>query len=180
MYKKLEECVNTVIFKNPYDNESAVFDLSFLNGSNIINKTVTIEQNIHGFQVGDVLYFDLVNKKFAKAMAINTAESEACGVVSDASDINRFSMLCKGNIKTKRYDFEIGTELYLSESSPGKLITGPLMFAKKIAEKTGNGIYVNIQRGFKIDPSDNYDDSQFSLEPYTKEELDIIIKNIRG
>ena len=55
MYKKLKECVNTVIFKNPYDTESAVFDLSFLNGSNIINKTVTIEQNIHGFQTGDVI-----------------------------------------------------------------------------------------------------------------------------
>ena len=164
---------NSTIYKNPQDQH--IFDLSQIGILNHENKTIEINQQNHYFQVTDVLYYDIKNHKFAKALARNTIESEVCGVVSEIIDVNNFVIITNGEIKTTRYTFNPGTILYLSDVNAGKLVSiQPHSVIKQIAIQDTNGIIINIQRGLKTTSTS----SSENLEPYTKEELDEIIKNV--
>lgn len=164
---------NSIIFKNPHDQY--LFDLSILGTIIHENKTIEINQQNHYFQVGDVLYYNVKTQMFAKAIAVNNIESEACGVVSKIIDKDNFIILSKGEIETDRYTFNIDTPLYLSSANPGKLVSiEPQDVIKQIATQTINGIMIDIQRGYRtLNPSFIEE-----LESYTQEELDEIIKNI--
>ena len=165
---------NSTIFKNPYEQE--IHDFSFVGTYKTIDKTIQIEQQNHGFQVSDVLFYNIKLKKFDKALAINAIESEVCGIVSKVLGINTFQIITEGFLETDRYNFPIDTPLYLSESTPGKLMSiAPINVVKQVATQTTNGIMLDIRRGYKIS-EDEYTDEE--LEVYTKEELDEIIANI--
>ena len=165
---------NSIIYKNPQDQH--LFDLSYLGILNHERKTIEINQQNHYFQIGDVLYYDIKNHKFAKAIAKNSIESEVCGVVSEIIDIDNFVIITNGKIQTTRYNFEIGTSLYLSNAHEGKLVSiEPNNIVKQVATQIPNGIMINIQRGYKIS---NTESGSETLEPYTQTELDEIIKNI--
>lgn len=170
----IEKKNNSVIFKNPYDK--CLIDLSYLGTLEHIDKDILLHQENHYFQIGDVLYYNLAENKFAKAIANNSIESEVCGVVSGVTDEHNFSIKTQGFIETDRYGFDDGTNLYLSESSSGKLISieGSII-VKQIATQAPNGIIVNIQRGYK---TDNPSGQDTDYELYTKSELDEIIKNV--
>lgn len=164
---------NSIIFKNPQDQ--TLFDLSYIGTMIIESKTIEINQQEHYFQIGDILCYNIKTNLFAKAIAINNIESEVCGAVLDIIDKDNFIMITKGEIETSRYTFDEGTKLYLSDVYPGKLVSiGPQDIVKEIATQTTNGILLNIQRGYRVNDSS----SSGELEPYTKEELDEIIKNI--
>ena len=165
---------NSTIFKNPQDQH--LFDLSYLGVLTHERKTIEINQQNHYFQIGDVLYYDIKNHKFNKAIAKNSMESEVCGVVSEIIDIDNFVMITSGEIKTTRYTFDPGTILYLSDAHEGKLVSiEPNYTIKQIATQLSDGIMIDIQRGYRTPIT--YDSSD-SLESYTKTELDEIIKNI--
>ena len=165
---------NSIIYKNPQDQH--LFDLSYLGILNHERKTIEINQQNHYFQIGDVLYYDIKNHKFAKALARNTIESEVCGVVSEIIDVNNFVIITNGEIKTTRYTFNPGTILYLSDAHEGKLVSiQPSYTIKQIATQLSDGIMIDIQRGYRTPIT--YDSSD-SLESYTQTELDEIIKNI--
>ena len=164
---------NSIIFKNP--QEQYLFDLSALGSIIYEDRTIKINQQNHYFQVGDILYYNIKTQTFSKALAINNIESEACGAVSEIIDKDNFIILPKGEIKTNRYTFNIGTPLYLSDVYPGKLVSiEPQYVTKQIATQTINGIMIDIQQGYR---TPNISSSE-ELEPYTQEELDEIIKNI--
>lgn len=166
--------LNTNIFKNPQDQH--LFDLSYLGVLNHERKTIEINQQNHYFQIGDVLYYDIKNHKFAKALARNTIESEVCGVVSEIIDIDNFVMITSGEIKTTRYTFTPGTILYLSDAYEGKLVSiEPAYTVKQIATQLSDGIMIDIQRGYR---TPNTESGSETLESYTQAELDEIIKNI--
>ena len=57
---------NSTIYKNPQDQH--IFDLSQIGILNHENKTIEINQQNHYFQVTDVLYYDIKNHKFNKAI----------------------------------------------------------------------------------------------------------------
>lgn len=165
---------NSTIFKNPQNQH--LFDLSCLGTVAHENKTIEINQQNHFFQVGDVLYYNIKTNMFAKAVAVNNIESEACCAVLEVIDKNNFIAIARGKIPTTRYTFEEGTLLYLSDGHPGKLVSiAPQFVIKQIATQTSDGIVLDIQRGYynttTITPSE-------TLESYTHEELDEIIKNI--
>lgn len=164
---------NSTIFKNPQDQH--LFDLSSIGSINYKDKSIQINQENHYFKVGEVLYYDVTVNKFLRAIAVNNIESEACGVVSEVIDNNNFFIISKGLLKTDKYNFTIGSKLYLSDASPGKLVSiEPQNVIKQIAIQAANGIIIDIQRGWK---TTNISLSE-ELEPYTKEELDEIIKNV--
>lgn len=153
-----------------------VLDLTDI-GAITCNNFTEIAQHNHDFQIGDALYYNVKKQVFDKAIAINNVESEVCGVVSEIKDIDTFVLVTNGEIITSRYDFKVNTILYLSDARPGKLVSiGPKDIVKQIATKTTDGIMVNIQRGFKT--TNNQQSSTETLEPYTEEELNEIIKNI--
>lgn len=165
---------NSTIYRNPYNQ--LIFDLSQLGTVSIsTNNIIKITQEKHLFQVGDILYYDIKEKKFSKAFAINDIQSEVCGVVSEVLNNDNFIITGEGLIETNRYEFDEGTILYLSDVYPGKLVSiPPSDIIKQIATQATNGIIIDIQRGYKITNST----SSEILEAYTKEELDEIIKNI--
>ena len=163
---------NSIILKNPQDQN--LFDLSYLGVLTHSKKAIEINQQNHYFNIGDVLYYDIKNHKFDKAIAKNSIESEVCGVVSEIIDIDNFIIITTGKIKTTRDTFNPVTILYLSDVNAGKLVSiQPHSVIKQIAIQDTNGIIINIQRGLKTTSTS----SSENLEPYTKEELDEIIKN---
>ena len=136
---------NSTIYKNPQDQH--IFDLSQIGVLNHERKTIEINQQNHYFQVADVLYYDIKNHKFAKALARNTIESEVCGVVCEIIDVDNFVMIASGKIKTSRYTFDEGTILYLSDVNTGKLVSiKPKYTIKQIATQTSDGIIVDIKK----------------------------------
>lgn len=164
---------NSIIYKNPQGQY--LFDLSVLGVVTNESKTIEINQQNHYFQVGDILYYNVKTKMFAKAVAINSIESEACIGVLKVVDKDNFIAISNGEILTDRYNFNVNTILYLSDVYPGKVVSiGPQSIIKQIGVKTENGIMLNIQRGYHI--LNNSLDEE--LEFYTQDELDEIIKNI--
>lgn len=164
---------NSIIFKNPQDQH--LFDLSSIGSINHEDKSITINQEKHYFNVGEVLYYDVTTNKFSRAVAVNNIESEACGIVSEVIDNDNFVIIAKGLLETDKYNFSVGSKLYLSDVTPGKLVSiEPQSIIKQIAIQAANGIIIDIQRGWKITNTSSSEE----LEPYTKEELDEIIKNV--
>lgn len=165
---------NSIIYKDP--EERQVFDLSsvgtiFMTGESLIE----IHQERHKLRIGDVIYYDIIEKKFDMAIAQNTIESEACGIVNQVVDEDNFTFIPKGLFETDLYSFTPGSVVYLSGSVHGKLTSiRPDNVVKEIGIIVPNGIMINIQRGFRARISDNLEE----LEPYTEEELQEIIKNI--
>ena len=165
---------NSIIFKNPQEHH--IFDLSNIGTLLLESKTIEINQQNHYFQVADILYYNVKTNLFSKAIAVNNIESEVCGAVLEVIDKDNFIMITKGKIQTNRYSFESNTKLYLSDTKAGKLVSiKPQNVIKQIATQAYNGIILDIQRGY-YNPLNI--SSSLELEPYTKEELDEIIKNV--
>lgn len=164
---------NSTIFKNP--QEPHLFDLSSIGSVIHEDESVRINQIDHYFQKGEVLYYDVKANKFARAIAVNNIESEVCGIVSDVIDKDNFVIIAKGLFKTDQYTFDENTPLYLSDAHAGKLVSiEPYGIIKQIAIQATDGIIIDIQRGYKTTATS----SSENLEPYTKAELDEIIKNV--
>ncbi len=164
---------NSTIYKNP--QEQRVIDLSQLGALVSAGGPIEILQPSHFLQVGDVVYYNVKTRLFAKAVADNTIETEACGVVSAVVDKDNFVAVGNGLVVTDRYAFGEGAPLYLSDVHPGKLVSiAPATVIKQIATQAASGIMVDIQRGYHWFGASSSEE----LEPYTQAELDEIIKNI--
>lgn len=166
---------NSLILEVPYGHD--IHDLEFLGVYEHIDKDVTIQQENHGFQVGDVIYYNIQKQTFEKALAINTMESEVCGVISSVIDNHTCKFITSGFILTNRFKFDTDTPLYLSELIPGKLVSmAPNMIHKQIAVQMPDGLRIDIQRGYRLKLEE--ESTQTDFQPYTQEELDEIIQNI--
>lgn len=166
---------NSTIFKNPEDPH--LINLTLLGTISREDTTITIEQEDHCFQIGDVLYYDIKNLKFGKALAINTMEGEVCGIVSEVTDQNRFVLITEGKLVTDRYKYLPTSPLFLSEVIPGTLMSiPPTSVSKQVAVQVEDGIQVDIHMGYYL----GGEAAKVGLEPYTKEELDEIILNVKG
>lgn len=165
---------NSIIYKDP--EEQQVFDLSsigtiFMTGESLIE----IKQENHRLRVGDVIYYDIHERKFDMAIAQNTIESEACGIVNQVVDEDNFTFIPKGLFETDLYSFNPGSVVYLSGNVHGKLTTiRSANVIKEIGIMVPNGIMINIQRGLRYKTSEELEE----LETYTEEELQEIIQNI--
>lgn len=166
---------NSVIYENP--EKEHVLDLTSIGSLTKETKEIRIQQENHLMQIGDAVFYDVKNKKFSKALAINNIDSEVCGVISEIPNQNEFIILTEGFLETDRYNYKTGSILYLSEVIPGFLMSAdPTSIIKQVAIKKDNGIQIDIQMGHFMQENT----TEVSLEPYTKEELDDIILNVRG
>lgn len=166
---------NSTIFQNPEGQH--LLDFTPLGSFTTENREIRIKQEFHTFIVGDALYYDVKEEKYSKALAINNIESEVCGIVSEVVNADEFIIITEGNIKTDRYKYSNGSVLYLSEVIPGFLMSAnPTSVIKQVAVQTANGINVGIKMGYHLGGTPE----KISMEPYTKEELDDIILNVRG
>lgn len=166
---------NSVIFKNPEDDH--LIDLSYLGTMLIENPSVQISQTNHFFLPGDVLAYSLKEKKFVRAVAVNTMDSEICGVVSEFINNDNFVLVVKGLVNAPQYQFANGSILWLSEIIPGRLISiMPTRTFRQVATQVSPGVIeVSIKMGLT---TGSREPNNEPLEPYTKEELDEIISNL--
>ena len=164
---------NSNIYKTP--EEHHLFDLSQIGTTKVINKQEVVQVK-HYFRVGDAIYYDIKENKFALALAINSIASEVVGLVSEIIDEDRFMIANTGELLTNRYSFPVGTQLYLSNIAPGKLVSiQPSNVIKPIATRSNSGIIIDIGRGWI---PENPTSDEVVYENYTQEELDEIISNI--
>lgn len=171
----LHSGTNSVIYDNP--EVEHVLDLSCIGMLTREDTEIRIYQDNHLFQIGDAVFYDVKNKKFSKALAINNIDSEVCGLISEIPTSNEFILLTEGFLKTDRYKYHEGSVLYLSEVMPGFLMSAePTGIVKQIAIQKTDGIQIDIQMGYFLQENS----TEVSLEPYTKDELDDIILNIKG
>ncbi len=168
---------NSVISRDPEGNEY-LQDLTKIGTYYVDDTSLTIIQENHGFAVGNVLCYNLIEQKYKLALAINTKDSEVCGVVKYVFDDNTFNFVTKGKIEHTKYYYPEGSALWLSEAVEGHLTSvEPRIVFKRIGTQLAdNAIQVDIQRGYSTgEPID-----QSPLTAYTKEELDEIIANINS
>lgn len=165
---------NSTIFKNPEDEH--LIDLTYLGTMLRENSTIQIEQKNHFFMPGDVLAYSLKDKEFIRAIALNTMESEICGVVSESIDQNNFILVVKGVVQTPQYKYPNGSILWLSEVVPGKLVSvNPTKTFRQVATQVSPGVIdVELKMGVTMG---SYRPIE-QLDHYTKEELDEIILNV--
>lgn len=166
---------NSVIFKNPEDDH--LIDLTYLGTMLRENTKVQINQKNHFFAPGDVLAYDLQSQEFIRALAVNTMQSEICGVVSKYIDMDNFELIVKGAVEAPQYKYPNGSILWLSEVTPGKLMSiAPTKTFRQVATQVSAGVInVSLEMGFTIGSVKQETDS---LDHYTKAELDEIIANI--
>lgn len=166
---------NSVIFKNPEDDN--LIDLTYLGTILRENSSVEIEQENHFFMPGDVLAYSLNDKEFIRAIAVNTMQSEICGVVSKFIDKDHFILVVKGIVQAPQYKYPDGSVLWLSEVVAGKLMSvKPTRTFRQVAIQVSPGVIdVELKMGLttgsvKQEPEES--------TGYTKEELDEIILNL--
>lgn len=168
--------VNSVIFKNPEDDH--LIDLGYLGTMLRENSTVQIMQRNHYFMAGDVLAYDIKKHYFVRAIAMNTMQSEICGVVSSVIDLDNFTLVVKGTVETPQYQYPDGSTLWLSEVIPGKLNSvTPTKTFKEVATQVSPGV-IEVELKMGITMGSYKESSSGPLEHYTKEELDEIILNL--
>ena len=115
-----------------------------------INRSIT--QALHGFSVGNVLYFN--GTSYVAAIATSEAAAEVIGVVASVTDANTFVLQFAGYI-TGLSGLTAGSVMFLSPSSAGALtVTKPVTPTQVIkpvliADSTTTG-YINNQLGVVI------------------------------
>ena len=164
---------NSTIFKNP--EEDHLIDLSYI-GTMLREKIyIDVTQEGHYFIPGDVLAYNLKDKKFIKAIAVNTMDSEVCGVVLESIDMNHFTLTTQGTVYAPQYNYPNDSTLWLSEVIPGKLMSiAPTSTFRKVAKQISPGI-IEVSLEIGLTTGAYVTDT---LEYYTQQELDEIILNV--
>jgi hypothetical protein len=148
--------------------------------------TVIINQPNHGFAVNDVVYSNA--GVFALANAVNSAEAEVVGMVTDVLSANDFDLLVAGRVDSLA-GLTPGGVYFLSETVPGELtlvqpttigaISKPLLIATdadtgfffnmrgKIIEAPGNGashlVLTQPGHGFTVEQVVYLDGANYAL-----------------
>jgi hypothetical protein len=111
-----------------------------------------IAQTAHGFDVGDVVYFD--GSEYALAQADDPVTAEVAGIVAEDTDANNFVLHYGGHI-TGLSSLTAGEVYFLSETTAGSLaITAPSSVGEiskplLIADTTTSGYWFNF-RGIEV------------------------------
>lgn len=137
-----------------------------------------VQQTAHALEVGNVVYLSH-DGNYKKAIAKDSAEIEAVGIVSKVTDADNFVITTFGNMTTDAEIFASyspGVVLYLSEDTEGGVIDVTKTYTKPVAIKTNGGIHVMMQRADMKCASDGTP----SFGHYTEAEILDAIKEIWG
>lgn len=166
---------NSIIFRNP--EEAKIIDISKIGVISLEDTNIIITQRNHWFVKGNALFYNVTTKEFDRAIGVNAQNIECCGVVGEVIDSDRFVLVTKGIIENTKYSYPIGSALYLSEVTPGHLVSiMPFMCIKQVGYQIGkHDIEIDLTIGMIRNPNQTIDEE---LIPYTQAELDEIIQNI--
>jgi len=124
-------------------------------GTGIANEE-TIEQEEHGFGVGDVIYYN--GTEYELALADDVVTAEAIGIVSEVADADAFTVVYSGRINDLA-GLTPGETYFLSDATPGLLTAtaptavGSVVKPLLIATSETSGVVVNLRGNIITDPS---------------------------
>ena len=132
--------------------EGLLLNIDF--GEEFSETGTTLEQKInqenHGLNVGDAIYFDNVDYKKAKADALST--SGVIGVVKEVTDTDNF-IFQFGGVMTEG-TWIAGVDYFLDNSTSGAIVSEPVYLIGEtrvfIGQATAQGLLINIDIGQEI------------------------------
>lgn len=174
--EKLPTSKNSVFFRNVIQPIGDLSEIGILlNEENHIAFKVPRKWHTE-YSLYDVVYYNIENHDFELAIARNTRECEAVGVICKLTEDTAWIMN-NGSIQyepsEEELEYEDGVDMYLSDTTPGKLtMEVPERVVKRVARFHKDAIMVDIGTGELVE-QDNPELDIF--EPYTQEELDDIV-----
>jgi hypothetical protein len=107
----------------------------------ISSDSIKINQVSHELVIGDAIYLD--SDELYKKSTLET-NFNVIGFVSNVIDSNSFEYKTYGKVVTDRYNYNLGSILYLS--STGELCDVPESIIKPVAIQVENGFIINIRQ----------------------------------
>lgn len=103
-----------------------------------------ITQAAHGFATGQVVYYDVGSSSYGLAVADGSKKQAVAGVVGDVPSTSQFFLTIGGMVR--QTTVSIGSQVYLSPSTPGALTTTPpINNAISIGYQFSDSILVDIK-----------------------------------
>lgn len=132
---------------------------------------ITVEQEEHGFIVGDFIYYDYRTDKYQKASAIDSFDINIVGMVSYVENENKFEYVCSGFVETDLFNTEHqyvqGMPLYISDTEPGKVTQQQPDISKAVGYPVAEiGVIISIERGIQYGQEANIGDFKTSANDY--------------
>ena len=132
---------------------------------------ITVDQEDHGFDVGDFIYFDHRTEKYQKATAIDSFDINIVGMVSYIYDTDKFEYVCSGFVETDifntEHQFVQGMPLYISDTEPGKVTQQQPDISKAVGYPVGDiGLIISIERGIQYGQEATIGDFKTSANDY--------------
>ena len=122
---------------------------------------VTVNQNSHGFSVGNIIRISGANT-YTKAKADSSTNAEVIGYVTEITDVNNFKYITNGYVTVGVPSATAGTVFYLDPTTAGTLtsteptttgqISKPVLL---IIESNSKAVFFNF-RGMEITANDTY------------------------
>lgn len=170
---------NSIVFRRPEEPFGDISDLGVIH-KNEDYEIKTFPRLWHDeFKVGDVVYYNIQNKEYELAIARNTKQSEAVGVIYSLTETT-FDIIFSGFMDCLKFGTETeqaiipeATPVWLSDSVWGGMtLTKPTTVAKMIGLLYKTVILIRPDTGTYLTEDDPSWDVPAS---YTQQELDDII-----
>lgn len=112
---------------------------------------IDVNQEEHGFIVGNFIYYDGNDNLYKKAIAENNEKINVIGMVSKVTDLDNFQIICNGFVETDKFEngYIQGFPLYLSNETPGLVTNIQPNISKSVGYTVKNGIVISIERGIE-------------------------------
>lgn len=132
---------------------------------------VTVEQDNHGFSIGEFIYFDTRTDIYQKALAKDDFDINIVGMVSYIYDENKFEYICSGFVETDLFSningFVQGIPLYISDTTPGAVTQNQPNISKAVGYPVENiGLIISIERGIQYSQEAQIGDFKKSANDY--------------
>ena len=132
--------------------------------------THSVNQENHGFNIGDFIYYHPIDK-YQLAAAIDDYDSNIVGMVTKVNDTDNFEYQWSGFYKTDIYNtvngFTQGMPLYISDTNPGKVTQEQPDISKAVGYPVENiGLIISIERGIQYNQEATFGDFKTSANTY--------------
>ena len=129
-----------------------LYDLIIASGGNGVALIIDVTQTAHGFAVGQAVFIDSSVGVYGLAIATDEEGASVMGIVETVTDANNFTYRYGGVFTGAVYP--VGTDLFLSNVTPGAIIAEPTYLIGEIRQYIGTmtdgGIMLNVDIGQEI------------------------------
>ena len=132
---------------------------------------IDVEQEDHGFEVGDFIYYDTRTILYQKALAKDSFDINIVGMVSYIYDKDKFEYICSGFVETdifvEKNGYVQGMPLYISAEEPGKVTQTQPDISKAVGYPVADkGVIISIERGIQYNQETSIGDFKVSANDY--------------